>query len=193
MVNTPSTMLPLGTPAPDFALPDVLTGEVVTKSSIAEGKPLLMMFICAHCPFVIHLQDELAEIGRDCAGKDLAIVAVSANSIKTHPQDGPDALARQAKEVGFPFPYLYDETQEMTKAYTAACTPDFFLFDSRHHLVYRGQLDDSRPGSDLPVTGYDLREAIGAVLEGTFPSANQKSSMGCNIKWHPGQAPAYFG
>jgi len=193
MVKTASTMLPLGTPAPDFTLPDTVSGNQVQLSDF-EGKPLLMMFICAHCPFVIHLQDALAKLGKDYADRDLAIVAISSNSVESHPGDAPDKLREQAESCGFTFPYLYDETQEVAKAYTAACTPDFFLFDAGHKLAYRGQFDDSRPKTDDPVTGKDLRKALDEVLAGQAPDAGaQLPSMGCNIKWKPGNEPPYFG
>jgi peroxiredoxin len=192
MVKTASTMLPLGTPAPEFTLTNVQTGTPVSRTDF-EGHPLLVMFICAHCPFVVHIQEQLGQLGRDYAGTSLRIVAVSANSVESHPADAPDKLAAQAQTHGFPFPYLYDETQEVAKAYTAACTPDFFLFDARHTLAYRGQLDDSRPGSDIPVTGQDLRAAIDTVLAGHEAPADQKPSIGCNIKWIPGNEPDYFG
>lgn len=192
MAKTESTMLDLGTPAPDFTLPDSVQDVLVSKSEF-EGHPLLVMFICAHCPFVVLIQEELGKLGRDYADTALKIVAISANSVESHPQDAPDKLAEQAAANGFPFPYLYDETQEVAKAYTAACTPDFFLFDADHRLAYRGQLDDARPGSDTPVTGKDLRAAIDAVLAGESTSADQIPSMGCNIKWIPGNEPDYFG
>ena len=192
MAKTESTMLDLGTKAPDFSLTDTVSGKTVSTSDF-EGHPLLVMFICAHCPFVILVQEELAKLGKDYADSDLRIVAVSSNSVESHPQDAPEKLAEQAKEQGFSFPYLYDEKQDVAKAYTAACTPDFFLFDSSHTLAYRGQLDDARPGSDIPVTGKDLRPAIDAVLAGEKPSEDQMPSIGCNIKWIPGKEPEYFG
>lgn len=151
------------------------------------------MFICQHCPFVKHIEAELARIGQDYGSQGLDILAISSNSVETHPQDNPSQLKAQAERLGFTFPYCYDETQEVAKAYTAACTPDFFLFDGDRHLVYRGQLDDSRPGNSKPVTGADLRAAIDAVLAGQTVPANQKPSIGCNIKWHPGDEPAYYG
>jgi peroxiredoxin len=192
MVKTASTMLPLGTPAPDFTLSDVVSGKKVSRTDF-EGRPLLMMFICAHCPFVIHLQDALASLLQRYKGTALAPVALCSNSVKTHPGDAPDKLAAQARSCSFSFPYLHDETQSVAKAYTAACTPDFFLFDASHRLVYRGQFDDSRPNSGLPISGEDLRKAIDAVLAGHEALAEQKPSIGCNIKWHPGQEPDYFG
>jgi peroxiredoxin len=192
MAKTESTMLELGTNAPDFSLKNVLNGETVSRADF-EGHPLLVMFICAHCPFVLLVQEELAKLGRDYADTPLKIVAISSNSIESHPQDAPEKLAEQANEQGFNFPYLFDATQEVAKAYTAACTPDFFLFDTGHNLAYRGQLDNARPGSDTPVTGKDLRAAIDAVLGGKDPVTDQTPSMGCNIKWIPGNEPEYFG
>jgi peroxiredoxin len=192
MAKTESTMLELGTNAPDFSLKNVLNGETVSRADF-EGHPLLVMFICAHCPFVLLVQEELAKLGRDYADTPLKIVAISSNSVESHPQDAPEKLAEQANEQGFNFPYLFDATQEVAKAYTAACTPDFFLFDTGHNLAYRGQLDNARPGSDTPVTGKDLRAAIDAVLGGKDPVTDQTPSMGCNIKWIPGNEPEYFG
>jgi len=193
MALTASTMLDLGTKAPDFQLQDVTSGETISPDTFADKKALLVMFICVHCPFVKHVQDELAKLGNDYLPKGVGIVAISSNSVQTHPQDGPEHLKTQAETVGFPFPYCYDETQDVAKAYTAACTPDFFLFESDRKLVYRGQLDDSRPGNDKPVTGADLRAALDQVLAGESISEDQKPSMGCNIKWHPGSEPSYFG
>jgi len=191
MVKTASTMLPLGTKAPDFELPDTVSGQTVRLSDY-EGRPLVVMFICAHCPFVIHLQDQLALMGKDFADSELGIVAICSNSVESHPDDAPDKLAAQAGECGFTFPYLHDASQEVAKDYTAACTPDFFLFDADHKLVYRGQFDDSRPKTEIPVTGNDLRAAIGEVLEGNTPPEVQQPSIGCNIKWKPGNEPDYF-
>lgn len=192
MAATPSTMLELGTPAPDFTLPDTVSGKTVSRTDYA-GKALLVMFICTHCPFVKHVEDELARIGKDYADKDLGIVAVCANDADKYPDDRPEKLKEQAERAGFNFPYLYDESQQVSKAYTAACTPDFFLFDADHKLAYRGQLDDSRPKSDVPVSGQDLRAAIDALIAGKPVARQQKPSMGCNIKWKPGNEPAYFG
>lgn len=193
MALTASTMLDLGTKAPDFQLQDVTSGETISPDTFADKKALLVMFICSHCPFVKHVQDELAKLGNDYLPKGVGIVAISSNSVQTHPQDGPEHLKTQAETVGFPFPYCYDETQDVAKAYTAACTPDFFLFDGDRKLAYRGQLDDSRPGNDKPVTGADLRAALDKVLAGESISEDQKPSVGCNIKWHPGSEPSYFG
>jgi len=193
MALTPSTMLDLGTSAPDFQLPDVVSGQTISLATFADRPALLVMFICRHCPFVKHVQQELARIGADYQSQGLGIVAISANNVDTHPEDAPDKLKAMAAELGFSFPFCYDESQEVAKAYTAACTPDFFLFDRDRRLVYRGQLDDSRPSNGLPVTGRDLRSAIEAVLAGQPVSPDQRPSIGCNIKWKPGQEPAYFG
>ena len=189
MALTPSTMLELGTPAPSFALPDVVSGDKITLESFA-GKPaLLVMFVCRHCPFVKHVEEELAQLGRDYAARGAGIVAISSNSAASHPDDAPPKLREMAERLGFVFPYCYDASQDVAKAYRAACTPDFFLFDGEQRLVYRGQLDDSRPGNGKPVTGADLRAALDAVLEGGPVAAAQTPSMGCNIKWI--QAPDY--
>jgi peroxiredoxin len=176
-------MKELGTGAPDFDLPDVVTGEQVTRQSVAGPRGMLVMFICRHCPFVKHVQDELARIGRDYAGRGVGIVAISANDVTSHPEDSPTKLAYQARELNFNFPYLFDETQNVARAYDAQCTPDFFLYDGQGKLVYRGQLDDSRPGSDVPVTGRDLRAALDAVIAGQPVAREQRASLGCNIKW----------
>lgn len=193
MVKTASTMLPLGTTAPDFQLPDVVSGKTISLNTFTDKKALLVMFICQHCPFVKHVQQELARIGQDYSNQALGIVAISANDVANYPNDAPDKLKQMAKELNFNFPFCYDESQETTKTYTAACTPDFFLFDGDNKLVYRGQLDDSRPSTDIPVTGKDLRQAIEAVLAGKSVEPNQKPSIGCNIKWKPGNEPDYFG
>ena len=192
MVATPSTMLPLGTVAPDFALPDT-AGRVVSLRDYATSPALLVMFICNHCPYVKHVRAELARLGRDYAARGVGIVAISANDAERYPADGPEAMRQEKAEAGYPFPYLYDETQEVARAYRAACTPDFFLFDGARRLVYRGQLDDSRPGNGLPVTGADLRAALDAVLAGAAVPADQVPSIGCNIKWKPGNEPDGFG
>ena len=193
MVLTPSTMLTLGTPAPGFELPDAVSGKTVSLAACAGKQALLVMFICRHCPYVKHVQRELGRLGRDYAEKSLGIVAISANDAANYPEDAPEGLVRQARENGFTFPYCHDESQETAKAYTAACTPDFFLFDADRRLVYRGQLDDSRPDNGMPVTGRDLRAAIDAVLAGRPVDADQKASIGCNIKWKPGSEPSYSG
>ncbi|MBK7405343.1 MAG: thioredoxin family protein [Phycisphaerales bacterium] len=192
MAATPSTMLPLGTPAPEFALPDTVSGRVVGLADFT-GKPLLVMFVCNHCPFVKHVRAELARIGREYGGRGFAIVAVSSNDVANYPEDGPEQMKAEAAEAGYLFPYLYDESQAVAKAYHAACTPDFFVFDGAHRLVYRGQLDESRPKNGQPVTGRDLRAAMDAVLEGKPAAEKQLPSIGCNIKWKAGNAPAYFG
>lgn len=193
MARTASTMLDLGTKAPDFQLPDTVSGETISLADFADKKALLVMFICRHCPFVKHIQDELARIGKDYIPQDLGMVAISANDVANHADDAPEKLKEMAQELGFNFPFCYDETQETAKAYTAACTPDFFLFDEDYKLVYRGQLDDSRPGNDAPVNGKDLRAAIETVLAGKEVDSNQKPSLGCNIKWKPGNEPDYYG
>lgn len=191
MVLTPSTMLALGTPAPAFTLPDVVSGQTISLTTFADRTGLLVMFICQHCPYVKHVQAELAKIGQDYHNQSLGIVAISANDVANYPNDAPSHLKDMAQSLGFTFPFCYDETQEVAKAYTAACTPDFFLFDRDRRLAYRGQLDDSRPGNNLPVTGADLRAAIDTVLAGQAVSPEQKPSIGCNIKWKPGNAPNY--
>lgn len=191
MALTPSTMLALGTSAPDFSLPDVVAGKSVSLASFADQQALLVMFICQHCPYVKHVKEELAKIGKDYQESDLGIVAISANDAANYPGDAPEQLKEMAIALGFTFPFCYDESQEVAKAYTAACTPDFFLFDRDRKLVYRGQLDDSRPGNGLPVTGKDLRGAIDLALAGQPISADQKPSIGCNIKWKPGNEPGY--
>ena len=192
MVKTASTMLPLGTTAPEFQLPDVVSGETISLATFADKKALLVMFICQHCPFVKHVKPELARIGRDYSDR-LGIVAISANDVENYPDDSPEKLKQMAEEHEFNFSVCYDESQEVSKAYTAACTPDFFLFDESNRLVYRGQLDDSRPSTDIPVTGRDLRLAIDAILRDKEVNPEQKPSIGCNIKWKPGNEPEYFG
>ena len=191
MVKTESTMQALGTPVPDFALPDT-EGNTVRLSDFEGAPGLLVIFMCNHCPFVKHLREALADFARDYCEKGLAIVAISSNDVESHPDDSPEAMAREKDEAGYDFPYLYDESQAVAKAYKAACTPDFFLFDAEQRLAYRGQFDDSRPGNDEPVTGKDLRAAADAVLAGEPVPEPQKPSIGCNIKWKPGNAPAYF-
>jgi peroxiredoxin len=188
MAATPSMMAELGTRAPDFGLPDT-DGRTVSLSDFRDAQALLVMFICNHCPFVKHVQGELAAIGREYRKRGAAIVAISSNDVTTHPEDAPDRMKIEKERAGYAFPYLFDESQEVAKAYNAACTPDFFLFDADRRLVYRGQLDDSRPGSGSPVTGRDLRAALDAVLAGRPVPADQKPSIGCNIKWRPGNEP----
>ncbi|MGK7887513.1 MAG: thioredoxin family protein [Crocosphaera sp.] len=193
MVKTLSTMLPLGTKAPYFSLEDVVSGNKISLHTFADKKALLVMFICVHCPFVKHLQDALAAIGKEYVDKGLGIVAISSNDIIKHPDDAPEKMKQMAATLGFNFPFCYDESQEVAKAYTAACTPDFFLFDHDNNLVYRGQFDDSRPGNDVPVTGKDLKAAIEEVLLDRKVDTQQKPSIGCNIKWIAGNEPPYFG
>jgi peroxiredoxin len=190
MAAVSSTMLPLGTPAPDFRLPDT-DGRLVGRDDWRDAPALLVMFICNHCPYVIHIRAGLAAFARDYQGRGLAIVAINANDVAAYPADRPEKMAEEKRLAGYPFAYLYDESQAVARAYRAACTPDFFLFDADRRLVYRGQFDDSRPSSDRPVTGADLRAAADAVLAGRAPLADQRASIGCNIKWKPGNAPSY--
>lgn len=193
MSATPSTMLELGTEAPEFELPDVVTGDQVTLADFEESDALLVIFMCNHCPYVKNIKEGLVELADDYSEEELAIVAISSNDVENYPQDAPDKMAEDAENFGYPFPYLYDESQEVAKAYKAACTPDLFLFDENRELVYRGQFDDSRPGNNKPVTGDDLREAIDLLLEEGEILEEQIPSMGCNIKWKPGNEPNYFG
>ncbi|MCH2201746.1 MAG: thioredoxin family protein [Fuerstiella sp.] len=190
MVKTASTMLPIGTIAPDFLLPNI-DGAVVSRDQFA-GSPLLVIFMCNHCPFVVHLREALAAFADEYQQKGVAVIGISSNDVQSHPQDGPDEMKAEAASAGYRFPYLYDATQEVAQAYQAACTPDFFLFDSDHALAYRGQFDSSRPGNEKPVTGEDLRAACDAVLSGQEVSCEQTPSIGCNIKWEPGREPEYF-
>lgn len=191
MALTESTMLALGTPMPAFALPDVRTQEMISPETFQEQPVLLVMFICRHCPYVIHVQDELTRLGRDYAGKGVGILGISSNDAVGYPADAPRRLREMAEELGWEFPYCYDETQAVAKAFTAACTPDFFVFNQRRELVYRGQLDKSRPGNGQPVNGRDLRLALDAVLAGQPAPSHQQPSAGCNIKWKPGNEPEY--
>jgi peroxiredoxin len=194
MAATPSTMLELGTAAPDFDLPDTTSPGMSRRVRLDDfrDKPaLLVMFICNHCPFVKHVQAELVRIANEYQPRGLGIVAISSNDAEKYPDDSPEKMAEEAKRAGYTFPYLHDETQEVAKAYRAACTPDFFLFDRDRRLVYRGQLDDSRPSNNVPVTGRDLRAAIEAVLEGRPVTGQQMPSIGCNIKWKAGNEPDY--
>jgi len=186
-----SVMLPLGTVAPPFALRDVVSGQICSLDSFAGKTALLVMFICRHCPYVVHVEQEIAKIGRDYRDSNLGIVAISSNDASRYPDDTPPRLKEMAMRLGFAFPFCVDETQDVAKAYRAACTPDFYLFDQDRQLVYRGQLDESRPGNNKPVTGRDLRAAIDAVLEGKPVDRNQKGSVGCSIKWKPGNEPSY--
>jgi peroxiredoxin len=189
MALTPSTMLPLGTRAPDFRLPDP-EGKLFALDDFRDAPALLVAFLCNHCPYVQHIREGFARFAVDYQGR-LAIVAINANDAKSHPEDAPPAMAEESRRFGYVFPYLVDESQEVAKAYRAACTPDLFLFDAERRLVYRGQFDASRPGNRVPVTGADLRAAVDAVLAGRAPSEDQKPSIGCNIKWKPGNEPAY--
>lgn len=189
MVKTASTMLPLGIKAPDFALPNV-DGKTVSLSDLSGGKGLVVMFICNHCPFVKHLRAALAEFGREVQSTGLKIVAISSNDATAYPDDSPAKMAEEVRSAGYTFPYLYDESQSVAKAYKAACTPDFYLFNADQALVYRGQFDDSRPGNGKPITGADLRAAVAALLAGKAPLETQRPSIGCNIKWK--DAPEYF-
>jgi peroxiredoxin len=191
MAETPSTMLELGTKAPDFRLPDT-DGHVVALSDLAEAKALVVMFICNHCPFVKHVRAEIARLGAEYHRKGAALVAISSNDVAAYPDDSPERMREEKAAVGYTFPYLFDETQQVARAYRAACTPDFYVFDRDRRLVYRGQLDDSRPGNAVPVTGRDLRAALDAVLDGRPVDSRQKPSIGCNIKWKAGNEPDYF-
>lgn len=192
MVLTPSTMLELGTKAPDFTLPN-MRGTQVSLSDFKSAKGLLVIFMCNHCPYVKHVRSELAKLGSECQEKGVAVVGINSNDIENYPDDSPENMIKEAQVAGYTFPYLYDETQAVAKAYKAACTPDFYLFDQDFKLVYRGQLDDSRPGNDIPVTGATLRKAIDDMLAGQPVTAEQKPSSGCNIKWKKGNEPEYFG
>ncbi len=191
MAAVNSTMLPLGTKAPSFHLPSA-DGKTYSLDDFAGSKGLLVMFICNHCPFVKHIRKELVSLPKEAQDNGVSVVAVNANDWSTYPDDSPEQMAREAGEFGYTFPYLYDESQEVAKAYQAACTPDFFLFDADLKLVYRGQLDDSRPGNDIPVTGKDLRAALDAMLATRPVDKDQKPSIGCNIKWRSGNEPEYF-
>jgi len=192
MVETLSTMLlPLGSPAPDFELPDP-EGRSWSLASFGGSQALLVAFICNHCPFVKHIRTGFAKLASEYAAKGVAVVAINSNDYRSHPDDAPERMAEEAREFGYDFPYLVDERQEVAKSFRAACTPDFYVFDGERRLVYRGQLDDSRPGNDRPVTGSDLRAALDAALEGRPAASDQKPSIGCNIKWKPGNAPEYF-
>jgi peroxiredoxin len=190
MVAAASTMLPLGTRAPYFNLPDT-EGNTVSPDDFKDAPALLVIFMCNHCPFVKHILSRLVELVKEYQQKNIAVVGINSNDVDSFPEDGPEMMAQKTKEAGFTFPYLYDETQEVAKAYQAACTPDFFLFDRERKLVYRGQMDDSRPGNNKPITGADLRAAMDMLLKGEFVPKKQKPSMGCNIKWKPGNEPTY--
>jgi peroxiredoxin len=191
MPPVPSTMLELGTEAPDFRLPDAVTGRTVARDDFRDASALLVMFICNHCPFVKHVREELARLGREYGERGVAVVAINANDVERYPQDGPGPMKDEAETAGYPFPYLFDESQDVARAYRAACTPDFFLFDGERKLAYRGQLDGSRPGNDEPVSGRDLRAALDRVLAGESVPEEQIPSIGCGIKWKPGNEPGY--
>ncbi len=190
MALTPSTMLPLGTAAPDFRLPDT-NGKTVSLADFKDKPALLVIFMCNHCPYVKHIRAGLAQLARDYLPRGAAIVGINANDAANYPEDSPAKMGQEVKSAGYLFPYLYDESQAVAKAYRAACTPDIFLFDKNRKLVYRGQFDDSRPGNGIPITGKDLRAALDAVLAGKPVPADQKASIGCNIKWKPGNEPDY--
>lgn len=183
MARTPSTMVPLGTPAPSFALPDALSGQRISNEMFAGKGALLVMFICNHCPFVKHVRAELARLGKEYQSRGVAVVAINSNDAWAYPDDSPEKMRTEAAEAGYTFPYLVDESQAVARTFAAACTPDFFVYDAARKLVYRGQLDDSRPGNGIPVSGADLRAALDAVLSGRPVGAEQKPSIGCNIKW----------
>lgn len=183
MALTPSSMLPLGTPAPSFSLVDTVSGRKLTLQEVRGAQGTLVMFLCNHCPYVKHVNPELVRLGRDCLARGLGVVGISSNDAQAYPQDGPAHMREVALALGYPFPYLYDPTQAVARAYSAACTPDFFLFDANLELVYRGRLDDSTPGNGRPLSGADLRAAIDALLAGRRPDAQQQPSLGCNIKW----------
>ena len=192
MVAVNSTMLPLGTKAPDFRLPDT-SSKTISLADFKAAPALVVVFMCNHCPYVKHMREGLAKLARDYQPKSVAMVGISSNDVANYPDDSPAKMAAEAKSAGYVFSYLYDESQEVAKAYKAACTPDFYVFDKDQRLVYRGQLDDSRPGNGMPVTGKDVRSALDSVLAGKSVSPTQKPSIGCNIKWKPGNEPEYFG
>jgi len=193
MARTPSTMQELGTPAPDFNLLEPLTGERRSLADFRDAPALLVVFMCNHCPYVIHIRDALAKFAREYQPRGLAMVGINANDVDNYPADSPEKMVEEIKTAGYTFPYLYDEDQSVAKAYRAACTPDFFLYDAERKLAYRGQFDDSRPRNDLPVTGRDLAAAVEAVLAGKPLPSEQIPSLGCNIKWKPGNEPDYYG
>ncbi len=193
MARTPSQMIDLGTEAPNFSLPDVVSGRNVSLDDFPDAKGFMLAFICNHCPFVQLIRHEFARYGREYTDKGIAVIAINSNDIMAHPEDGPDAMSDEARRFGYAFPYCLDADQSVAKAYQAACTPDLYLFDANRKLVYRGQFDDSRPGSDAAVTGADLRAASDALLAGQPIPEPQKASLGCNIKWKPGNEPAYYG
>lgn len=190
MARTPSTMLPLGTPAHAFTLPEPATGRAVSLEQF-DGMPLVVLFICNHCPYVKHIADRLAQVARTYQTSGIAFVAINSNDVHHYPGDSPEKMVEMSRHYGFTFPYLFDESQMVAKAYRAACTPDLYLFDKTHRLVYRGQFDDARPSNDIPVTGHDLINAMDALLAGEALPEVQKPGLGCNIKWHPGNEPDY--
>ena len=192
MARTPTVTLELGYQAPNFQLPNVISNKQTSYADVAGEKATVVMFICNHCPFVVHVMDELIQIGNDYKARGIGFVAISSNDVKNYPEDSPEKMAQLASEKNFPFPYLYDETQEVAKAYTAACTPDFSVFNSDNACVYRGQLDESRPGNNLPVNGKDLREVLDLLMEEKAIPSVQKPSIGCNIKWIAGNEPSYY-
>jgi peroxiredoxin len=192
MVSTASTMLELGTSAPAFTLPEPLSGKSISLNDYA-GKPILIAFVCNHCPYVLHILDAFTEFTREYKEKGLETIAINANDVENYPDDSPEKMAELAKQKGFSFPYLFDDSQDIAKAYRAACTPDYFLFDKEHTLVYRGQFDSARPKNDSPITGADMRAAANTVLNGEIPGPDQIASLGCNIKWKDGNSPDYFG
>lgn len=193
MARTPSQMIDLGTEAPDFSLPDVVSGKTISLDDFPDAKGFMIAFICNHCPFVQLIRHEFARYGREYTDKGIAVIAINSNDIHAHPEDGPDAMRDDARRFGYAFPYCLDEDQSVAKTYQAACTPDLYLFDADRKLVYRGQFDGARPGNDVPVTGADLRAATDALLAGRAIPEDQKASLGCNIKWKPGNEPAYYG
>ncbi len=192
MTLTPSTMLPLGSPLPGFELTDVVSGSSVSPSTFKNERLLLVMFICEHCPYVKHVRQELSRLGSDYVSKGVGMVAISSNDAQNYPQDSPENLKKMALDLKFSFPLCYDETQNVAKSFRAACTPEFYLFDQDRRLIYRGQLDDSRPKTNIPVTGKDLRSTLDSVLAGKKITLEQMPSIGCNIKWKPGNEPDYF-
>lgn len=189
MAATASRMRQLGTALPHFSLPDTVSGQQVASDELARG-PLVIAFLCNHCPYVLHIQSELTAFGSWCAARNVQLLAISSNDAASYPQDGPEAMTKEALRAGYTFPYLYDESQEVAKDFGATCTPDFFVFDKSRRLAYRGQFDDSRPGNEKPVTGSDIRAAVEALLAGQEPSPQQKPSIGCGLKWKPGNAPS---
>lgn len=192
MASVPSTMLPLGTQLPSFELPDTVSGKAVSSRELLGGRGALVMFVCNHCPYVLHIRKALIPVAHEAQARGIKVVAINSNSARSHPEDGPSHMKALALEEAWRFPFLFDETQDVAKAFRAACTPDFFLFDGDGALVYRGQFDDSRPSKPLPPTGRDLTAAVENLLNGKGPLEKQAASIGCNIKWHPGNAPDYF-